>query len=681
MDLSPGTVTGVRQSITLGIFLAVCWVTVLVGRGMINDVGNMFPTVLPDNPFFITDHLFQLYVATPIIIVATIVVLLAPGLLAANLARPHAGLAETVVRAFGLAFGIRLLLHAGVMVTGYEWSGTGFIIADLITTASLWVFFHVRVSRGQFVAWPFAESRAAARTCIALAIPVIILLPALPFFFWQDMNGDGNEALLLGHSLMYNFIPRFPGTGGLGGLGGGVISMDYPVHWFIMLFGMIDAAARLPILLYAPVIFMALVALIEWRSARGLGMIGELSIAVVVVAFVTTLGFWGRYNPYIGDFASPAALEAFTVLSLCGLLLYHWRGERAAFLGFVLLAYFARPTTLIVLALLGVAALLFGGRERSKLLARTVLGFATCVIAFIIYEKIYLPYASGTGGVSYAASSVLKRYRYLQFTDIGRLAYWAIPVGFVPALALLAFRRQDLWSRILVIVCLGYCLAFYFPAFVALHHFAPLMVLPAVVFWRMTLTMDSNFWPAIALAGAIAALPFALPGSNTVFRGFRDAGMATEYRVGRLYGSWAEHRAALANQAPAALIYGRPSSIKDPSAQLSISPIVLLHYATLLPHDAPPRYIIQSEGAPPPAGFIQIGAVDRMVVFAHDPASRVADRAQAPAELSTTSPFFIPKEVLFPHYGIPAGAYDLDLRSLPFLKRWKKYLLNWKNRA
>jgi hypothetical protein len=479
---------------------------------------------------------------------------------------------------------------------------------------------------------------------------------------------------------MYNFIPRFPSAGGLGGLGGGVISMDYPVHWFLMLFGLIDAAARLPILLYAPVIFMALIALIEWRSARGLGMIGEISIAVVVVAFVTTLGFWGRYNPYTGDFASPAALEAFTVLSLCGLLLYHWSGDRFAFIGFVLLAYFARPTTLIVLALLGVAALLFGSRERSRLLVRTVLGFATCVIAFILYEKIYLPYASGTGSVTYAASSVLNRYRYLQFTDIGRLAYWAIPVGFVPALALLAFRRQDMWSRILAIVCLGYCLAFYLPAFVALHHFAPLMVLPAVVFWRMALVVDSRFWPTIALTGAVAALPFALPGSNTVFREFRDAGMATEYRVGRLYGSWAEHRAALANQAPAALIYGRPSSITDPSAQLNISPIVLLHYATLLPHDAPPRYIIQSEEAPPPAGFDRIGAGNQLAAFARDSSSLIADRANAPAVLATTSPFFIPQEVLLPHLGIRAGAYDLDLRSLTFLKKWRNYLIDWKNR-
>jgi hypothetical protein len=670
----------VRQSITLGIVFAACWIIVLVGRDMVHNVGNMFPTVLPDNPFFLTDHLFQLYVATPIIILAAIVVLLAPGLLAANLTRPHAGLAETVVRAFGLAFGIRLLLHAGVMVTGYEWSEAGFIIADLITTASLWAIFHVRIVRGRSVAWPFADSRNAARICIALAIPVLILLPALPFFFWQDMNGDGLEAFSLGHSLMYNFIPRFPSGGGLGGLGGGMISMAYPVHWFIMQFGLIDAAARLPVLLYAPVIFMALIALIEWRSDRSLGMIGEISVAVVVIAFVTTLGFWGRYNPYTGDFASPAAFEAFTVLGLCGLLLYHWRGERAAFLGFVLLAYFARPTTLIVLALLGVAALLFGGKERSRLLVRIMLGLATCAAAFILYEKIYLPYASGTGGVTYAASSVLNRYRYLQFTDIGRLAYWAIPVGFVPALALLAFRRQDLWSRIVAIVCLGYCLAFYLPAFVSLHHFAPLMVLPAVVFWRLALVTESRFWPAIALAGAVAALPFALPGSNTVFREFRGAGMATEYRVGRLYGSWAEHRAALANQAPVALIFGRPSSIADPSAQLNISPIVLLHYATLLPHDAPPRYIIQSEGAPPPAGFVRIGAANQLAAFAHDSASWLADRARAPSVLSTTSPFFIPQEVLLPHLGVRAGAYELDLRSLPFLKRWKNYLLNWKNR-
>jgi hypothetical protein len=135
---------------------------------MIHDVGNMFPNVLPDNPFFLTDHLFRLYVATPVIIIAAIVVLLAPGLLAANLTRSHAGLAETVVRAFGIAFGIRLLLHAGVMVNGLEWSGAGFIIADLITTASLWVLFHVRVVRGHSMAWPFADSRATARICIAL---------------------------------------------------------------------------------------------------------------------------------------------------------------------------------------------------------------------------------------------------------------------------------------------------------------------------------------------------------------------------------------------------------------------------------------------------------------------------------------------------------------------------------
>jgi hypothetical protein len=414
---------------------------------------------------------------------------------------------------------------------------------------------------------------------------------------------------------------------------------------------------------------MALLALIEWKSSKRLHAVGDVAVALSVLSFIAVVGLNGRYSPYSADMGSPGTIDMFLVVCLSAVVLYMWRGEFLAFAGFALLAYFARPTGVLMVALLGLAALLAAGPARKRIIGWSAAGIALWAVTLVIYEHVWAPLASANGATGFPAASILARYRFLQFDEFTRIAWWAVPAGLIPAFTLFALPRQDTHTRVLAIACIGYFVAFQIPAFVALHHYAPLMVLPVVVFWRQAVQWKGRYWPAVALAGIAIGLASALPRSTEIYRAARELGRATDHRIGRLYGEPAEHRAALATLDAMAAIFPPGAGVADPWTDRVHEPIAILHYATVLPRDPDPRYLVQHADSVPTFDCVPLAGKGQIRVLVRDTTAWLADRATIPPMAAFPALYTIPREVLYRQLGAPAGRWDVDLGSKRFLWR------------
>ena len=129
-------------------------------------------------------------------------------------------------------------------------------------------------------------------------------------------------------------------------------------------------------------------------------------------------------------------------------------------------------------------------------------------------------------------------FTLLYVHDTERFLYLLIPCGLVPAAAMLLTRNQDRYTRVLTLVIIGYFGFFYIRAFVALHHFAPAMILPTIVLWRILLQRKHR--PIVTGSTIVIAaicLWLSFPRSFAIDRTFRDIGQVTDYQAGDYNGS------------------------------------------------------------------------------------------------------------------------------------------------
>ena len=271
------------------------------------------------------------------------------------------------------------------------------------------------------------------------------------------------------------------------------------------------------------------------------------------------------------------------------------------------MSYLCRPSGLLVLGLLGLAVVFgFPGRRKPYLLSIT-LAIGLCLLIAVVYEKLYAPWILGNAGLGYASSSILGRLRYLRFDDFSRLNYGLFPSGILPFVSLLAFRWQDSLARVISIVCLLYFILFYSQAFIALHHFVPVMVFPLVVFWRIYLHRERSFQrvslPAVVFTTFIALL-LSLPRHFEVDRSVRAIGQRTAYLVADYhtdYPSTVRHAELLFN------LIAPDWKVKNPRRELVGGYCTIIHYsARPRPHRTPISYIVQPVSNPPPVSTIKI---------------------------------------------------------------------------
>jgi len=535
--------------------MAVAWGAVFLAsvaclwllRGAPAATTALFVEGVSPHPYVVAEHAGLLYILTPAAVLLAVLVFFAPGLHVVLAYGTDERGAPVVMKAFAAALGLLVLWSSTLkVITNGPVAPTLFLSGWALLALGTWALWFRRLQLGARTGWPWHDPVERRRVWWYLAFPVITVVALLPVLFWQDLNADGSEALEIGRSLRWFVVPRFLDGNGFIGLGIGMIPMAFPVHWFDMAFGSIEATARLPLALYLPALYAALVALVELESPRRLRPPEMVTIALGVALFVFVLGFNASYDNYFADLSSPTAFEAFTVFTVLAAAYTLWAGEVGWFLWLALLSFVARPTGVLLVGLLGVSAAWTTPALRKRVVRWLPMALLIWIGVFVVYENVYIPWASG-GQAGYGSGSIIGRFQYLRFDHVAKFIYVIVPAGILPVFACLAIRRHDSISRALVVASVGYFLVFYFPAFTNLHHFAPVMVLPIVVYWRTVIRWTTRWWPtAAALVGISIAFGLSRPRHFLVNQTMRRIGWATEYRVGAYDGSADQYRESVA---------------------------------------------------------------------------------------------------------------------------------------
>lgn len=485
-----------------------------------------------------------------------------------------------------------------------------------------------------------------------------------------ELTSDGFEALEIGRSLSWFAVPRYPGEQGLFGLGAGMVAMAPPVRWFVDLYGPLDVASRLPLFLGLPTVLAGLLVVIEHRAPRRLSALEELALIAGLGGVFATLAWNATYGPYLVDPASPTALAVTTLGLLLGALAALVRGSPGWFVGFAVAALLARPTAVIVVVLAAGGIALTDRERRGPALKLLALALAAWAATYGVYERAFL----GSETAAYPAESLLDRFRYLRLWDPLRLAWVGVPAGIAPFAALFLWRRQDPWARSLTLVVAGYLAVVALPAFVALHHLVPAMVLPLAVFWRLGVFdgPPSHLRVGLAAVGSAAAILLALPRSGEGPTPFRTLGPRALVEVGRWDGdSYQEHGAFVeASTEAAGLLFGYDWDVEDPGGALVAGGQVAAYAGRRDSRSAPaPWVVVRDLAAPAPPGAEASLQATSVRIHVMDTAAVTAFRFRSRATWPQALLYRIPPTTLRSYRGIPARSYDLDLGSLPLLWR------------
>ena len=652
----PGGVHAVGR---LGAAFAACAGLLLVAGPLGERIAGLYPGPLPPHPYFIPGHAALLYLLWPAFVVAVLVVIVFPGLCLALLRRPAGPLAPIVVEAFALGVAFQILAQVLVSAWIPERSPRTVTLLLIGGGAACWLL--LATLRGRETPSPWtAEDRR--RLAWVVALPVLASVILLPVLCWQDFNPDGLEAFSTGRSLFSHPLPLLP-NGRAAGVGLGILTEAYPVHWFIALVGPVEAAARLPVILVLPVLFAGLVALAELGASRRLTSREEATLALGLAGVIITIVYNASYHVYSADMASPGAIDLLAAAFLVGATLAWFTRDGPGFTVCILLGFFTRPTMLLWLVLLGLGWLIAAPREWRRL-AWIAAGLLGCLVVGAVFERIVGPLA----GLSFEQNSgaLSHRLRFLRFTDIQRFVFLVVPSGFLPALALLAWRRQDASARALAVASAGYFVFFYVIAFTAPHHFLPAMLIPLAVLWRVALARSpSRSLMAAAVAGALVGLVLSLPRTLAVDRSMRAIGAETDYDIGEYDDGFAGYRKAFEGRQVLDSLFPTWQTGGDPVHERIGHAWVQVHYARRgVSGDSPANYVVLPVAVPPPTGLTQLATDTIAALYVRDLDRWQRERRSPPRTDFRSRIYDLPRTTLLEVWGAPAGAYDVDLRAL-----------------
>jgi len=650
----------------LSVVVAAGWLAVF--RGSVAQAAGLFPLELPAQPWFVTQYAMLLYLIVPLTVMAAVYLFLAPGLLLVLAAGQARGLAVWVVQGFGavlVGYPIAISALKGIRGTTDFSSVVGMTLLLCLAAAAVAA---LRTRRGESLPWPAGKPGAARRAAWIAGIPIAISLLLLPTIFWLDFNGDGWEALQLGASLESNLLPLAVHLEPLSG-SNGMVCGAFPTHWFVTLFGPLEASARLPYALYLPVLFAALVALIEWNSPRALRASEEALLVLALAVFTVTLGFSASYNPYLADLASGTAVDTLAVVLMLGGAYFVFAGRWSWFVIFAVLGLFSRPTGPFFLILLAAGVWISVRENRNREMLQIAAGVGISALVLLAYQTMLVPWASEMGSVRVVRESaefVASRLVFLRFDDYGRLLFLVIPCGIVPAVSLLAVRRQDPVARALAVACGLYFITFYCLAFVALHHFAPVMILPLAVFWRMVLREKrADRVALLAAAGLLISFWLSLPGHFQIDRSVRRLAAAAVYDVDEQAAREAGSDVEQLRQELIFALFTPSFEPLDPNEEFLITDGPWVYYARRGPGEVSgANYVIRSVPQGRLPGFVKIADNELGASFVRDAGRWHQDRTRTPRTDFASPIYRIPRETLFRHIGRPAGNYDVDLAKV-----------------
>lgn len=661
MNATPGRVWRLTAALCCAALPAVLWPEVTA------RAASLWPGVGESALPWLSGHTLLLWVALPVVTLSAAVLFLAPGLLLALATRRGTSVPTWCLSAVPFAIGeaivtvtvLQVVLPAppqGSLVGGTSLALT-ILTGALVATAS---------SRRD-LAWPLIGRRATIPLAAAVAAVLLGTVLLAPKLLWESFNGDGAHAFEASRLLLRQSWPFFPvAAGDIAGFPGSTSMLfTWPNAWFLGLLGPIDAAVRVPFVIYLPLLVLALHALVE-EGGRPAGGRAVTALWLAVVPFVLAMAYSASYEPYHADLALPGVQDLLLLVVVLGFVHAMLRRELGWVITFALLSHLSLPNGLVLMGFWLVAELLVMRPVPWQALRYGAAAIGACLVASAALPAILAATGQPPPGGEYGFAGAVADVLHINFLQWSRFGWLLVGGAVIPVVLLARWRGQDAVARRVTVLTACYFLFFYMQARVALHHFAPAMVFPLIVALRMRPEEASARVRYLNLlrAGAVVAIVLAAPRAFAIATNTREVGRAIHQVVGPPDGSEpAVYRAAslLGTLFPAAW---------DPSVPEQAyggSPLAWLRYAGSGADPGTSAYLLRRTMSRDTMSADRPTQTGEFTLVVRDSATLAAHRALRPRTDRRSPTFRVPRETLF---GPPGrGTIDLATPLQRFLAR------------
>ncbi len=641
----------------------------IIGRPVVVKVAENYSLIFSDNPYFQPQLTGILYLLLPLVIFCGIALFLFPGVMVLIALGGDQRIAPFLIKATGLTLGLLLLcrllfgLVFNLNINKYTFVGYLFSIGVAFVLISLY-----RISKEKPISIPVVGKENRRRIFWVLLLIFIGTVLLIPKLFWENFNGDGYELYRLGRSLYQSTTPVYlEWSPTLLAADLKMILPVYPIFWMIDFYGDVEATARLPILIYIPILFLALIELAETAKNHSLGIKEECVLLLQVAIFSIVMIFNSSYNPWFSDIAAPASHETLMAIFLISSAYFMWNKKIPWILLFGFLGFFIRPTFPILLFFIAFLIEVFSNKHRNRVIGTAVLSIILAVITSTILSQFFVQQISSQ---TYSFHEILAKFRYLKFDDYPRLAFLIFPSGILPAISIFGWKWQDSLAKSLSLTTIVYFIFFYFVAYVALHQFVPAMILPIAVFWRIYLDLSHQrrkFGLVLALIGAGISIWLSLPSHFQLSNAERALGLNLDCRVCDY------SKSELPNGLDPMILtplFRVVYEVSKPDQEWGIEPEVIFYYSSRRSDSdrAQPNYvIIDSKDAPPP-GFLKVADKEGVSIYVKNIDTWKAQ--QTSPSLSAGYRRFlyhISPQTLFKHIGLQEESNIIDLLPYYFM--------------
>jgi hypothetical protein len=606
-------------------------------------------------------ELLLAFVWTPLVCLSAVIFLLGPGLIAAlalNLAR---GAGHWLLSAFAITLPTLSVAAAALQklfsdgLTGGRFTmlvaGLGAIASALL----LWA------CPRRTISWTI--DRPDQRTMLAWIVggSALVLVVLLPKFAWESFNGDGAHTLESSRLLLRQVVPFWDPLAGTVSAWPGTTTMlfTYPISWFIRLFGPVEAAARLPLLLYLALLAAGL-GMLANRSGRVLGHMDNALIWGALLTFTIAMAFSATYSPYSADIALSLSQDVLVTAMIVAVVAFGGIGSWRMAGVFAVLAHLTAPNGLLLLMLWGLS-LFIVSRRREEARVRREIAMVTLAVFACLALSLALPlilslFGLPRPGVEHDSAGILRRLAYIQVADFRRFIFMIVPGGILPALSILFWRRMPTRARAIALTAIGYFFFFYFQAYLALHHFIPAMLLPLAAFWSGAVPLEPARRKPLRAAAAVciaAAFVVSLPRVWGIDTTPRTIGGSID---NRLEGYERSDPGLFGKIEVLTSLFPFDWDERVPREALGGSPLVWNYYSFNSPRQAQPAYLVADDSAPSPAGAYVVDHKPGIAVYVLDSAAWRRDLAIRPPTPAGSPAYQVERWVMFRTMK-PEGSY------------------------
>ena len=634
----------------LGAVLAAATISAL-GVGAAERLAQLRDLADGPSPYFVREHALLLYLWVPLVSMAACFMVLLPGMVTAlALGRRDFIFTTWLLKSFAISlFGLGLVLPAFERLSGIApLMGGGFLAFSLVISlpglAALW-----RAERRGAIDWSeFGRRRVDIGAMIL--VPLVLLLVLSPKFYWENFNGDGAHALQSARLFVHTGLPFWPeGAGAVGSYPSITTLLEvFANSWFVRLFGEYEYSVRLSALLGLSLLSGVLMGLARKSNESPSSVAVAIGIGASLLLYAFVLAFQASYDPYFADIALPMTREPQIMVAFLGFVIFLLRRQYFWMTVFSGLTFIAVPSGIVLTGFALIAAALVGSpRPWRHLVLSGLLILAAAAIAKAI--PVLLAHSGLIGAQDeFSSGKLLHRLRFVTPYETKRLAYWIVPCGIFPALALLAWPWQDRVARLFTLVTIAYAGFFYFQAYRILpHHFAPAMIMPLVVFWRLRPALKYPVRAAtLVLVGVIAGIVLAWPARFGVNSQGRHLGARILIEDSR-YHDFAPEELAIAHEL---LRQAFPMRYEEEAARRQYIGSPLAWYSYAVEPKAPGQridFVIRRQDAPARADERLLASHRGYALYARGKAD--ANRLARQAELSRSigDLFYVPRAVVF----------------------------------